>query len=310
MKSIQALGLSLLIAGTYAKCQTGYECCKTCDVSYTDDDGEWGIEDGQWCGIDTEKCNKSGDDTPVTSECWSKELGFDCCKSTTEVVAADASGKWGVENDQWCGIIESSATEDSCGAYPCCKTCDSTYEYEDGKWAIENGDWCLLKKSCGDKPVDSTTTKATEPTTKSSGGVSRTTLADGGILESGVFSTLPPSHTQPPYPHAENTGLASCGAKWTLVDNVCVAMYCEDDLSSENCDECGGVAGENGCVSVDPALCKSGIWPEVHDASDQPWKYSRSTHFGLTYGGACGFGLYGLCTPKFNETGELCQRFC
>lgn len=48
MKSIQALGLSLLIAGTYAKCQTGYECCKTCDVSYTDDDGEWGIEDGQW----------------------------------------------------------------------------------------------------------------------------------------------------------------------------------------------------------------------------------------------------------------------
>lgn len=48
MKSIQALGLSLLIAGTFAKCQDGYECCKSCDVELTDDDGEWGIENNQW----------------------------------------------------------------------------------------------------------------------------------------------------------------------------------------------------------------------------------------------------------------------
>jgi hypothetical protein len=306
MKSIQALGLILLVAGIYAKCQNGYECCKSCDVVFTDDDGEWGVEDGQWCGIDKEKCNGS---SATNDECWSKALGYDCCKEGTDVIYTDESGKWGMDGDDWCGIIETVDTEDSCGLYPCCSTCTSVFEDKDGKWGVENEEWCLIKKSC-EKEDTATTTKATEPTKKPEAGVTRTTLADGGVLESGIFSTLPPSHTQPPYPHAENTGLASCGSKWTMVDNVCVAMYCEDNLSSENCDDCGGVAGEGSCVSVDPALCKSGIWPEVHSSTDQPWKYSRSTHFGLTYGGACGFGLYGLCTTKFNETGELCVRFC
>jgi len=257
MKTIQALGLSLLIVGTYAKCQSGYTCCKSCDVVATDADGDWGVENNQWCGIDTEKCKKSNAAAPGAGECWSKALGYDCCKTTTEVAVADESGKWGVENGQWCGIIDSAATEDSCGAYPCCKTCDSVFEDADGKWGVENNDWCLIKKSCG-KESAATTTKATKPTSgndKPASGGTRTTLANGGILESGIFTTLPPSHTQPPYPHAENTGLASCGAKWTMVDNVCVAMYCEDDLTSENCDECGGVAGKDGCVSVDPALC-------------------------------------------------------
>jgi hypothetical protein len=43
----------------------------------------------------------------------------------------------------------------------------------------------------------------------------------------------------------------------------------------------------------------------------------RSTHFGLTSGGACGFGLYGLCT-KGSVTaswtdpmlGSTCDAFC
>lgn len=97
-----------------------------------------------------------------------------------------------------------------------------------------------------------------------------------------------------------------------MQDGVCVAMYCEDDLKSENCDECGGVAGEGGCVAVDSKTGKSGIYPEVHDATNHPWKYSRSTHFGLTYAGACAFGVYGLCSLKSNVTmeSEICQTFC
>jgi len=306
MKSFQALSLTaLLVVKALAGCQDGYECCNSCDVIYADDSGNWGVKNGQWCGIDEEKCNGSS----AAESCFSIKLGYPCCTTTTDVVSEDADGKWGVENNEWCGIPEKSASEDDCGDYPCCPNCDSVYEDNDGKWGVLDGDWCKIKKSC---ETTKTTTKSdnTKTTSATSKGVTRTTLADGGVLESGVFSTLPPSHTQPPYPHAENTGLASCGSKWTLKDNVCVAMYCEDQLSSENCDDCGGVAGKNGCVTVDSSLCKSGVWPEVHDASDQPWKYSRSTHFGLTYGGACGFGLYGLCTPKFNETGALCQRFC
>jgi hypothetical protein len=52
----------------------------------------------------------------------------------------------------------------------------------------------------------------------------------------------------------------------------------------------------------------------VHSVTDdEPWHYSRSTHFGLTAAGACAFGLYGLCTTayKFNSGfAEQCDAFC
>lgn len=60
------------------------------------------------------------------------------------------------------------------------------------------------------------------------------------------------------------------------------------------------------------------MYPEVHHVtSNETWHYSRSTHFGLTSGGACGFGLYGLCT-KGSVTaswtdpmlGSTCDAFC
>jgi len=72
----------------------GYPCCKTTTtVVETDADGEWGIENDQWCGI-------------PPKDCWATKLGYPCCKTTTTVVEVDADGKWGIENDEWCGIIE------------------------------------------------------------------------------------------------------------------------------------------------------------------------------------------------------------
>jgi hypothetical protein len=61
--------------------------------------------------------------------------------------------------------------------------------------------------------------------------------------------------------------------------------------------------------------CISGEWPEVHAVGAQEsWHYSRSTHYGLTSGGACGFGLYGLCTAAFTFTdanlAAQCATFC
>ena len=61
--------------------------------------------------------------------------------------------------------------------------------------------------------------------------------------------------------------------------------------------------------------CISGMWPEVTSVEDdEPWHHSRSTHYGLTYAGACGFGVYGLCTKAFNfqdqELQEKCDNFC
>jgi len=187
--------------------------------------------------------------------------------------------------------------------YKCCATCNVAYTDGDGDWGFENNDWCGITGE--GKP-------SAEEGDSGNGKVSRTTLADGGILETGVFTTMPPTHTQAPYPDKPNEGTDACSSKWHMQDGVCVAMYCEDDPQSENCDGCGGVAGKGGCVAVDSKTGKSGIYPEVHDARNQEWKYSRSTHYGLTYAGACAFGVYGLCSFKANVTmeSEICQTFC
>jgi len=95
MKATIALtAIAALAAQASAACWSeglGYPCCKsTSQVVYTDADGEWGVENDNWCGI--------------PKGCWSEALGFPCCKFTSTVVYRDGDGDWGVENDNWCGI--------------------------------------------------------------------------------------------------------------------------------------------------------------------------------------------------------------
>ncbi|ORX78627.1 hypothetical protein BCR32DRAFT_328455 [Anaeromyces robustus] len=73
----------------------GYPCCSANNknVVYTDSDGDWGVENNNWCGMST-----GGD-------CWATALGYKCCQSTSVVVETDANGKWGIENNEWCGIV-------------------------------------------------------------------------------------------------------------------------------------------------------------------------------------------------------------
>jgi len=77
----------------------GYPCCKAgCTVEYTDADGDWGIEDEDWCGC--------GDRITVgQGVCSSKitDQGYSCCKEGCIVYYTDADGDWGAENDEWCG---------------------------------------------------------------------------------------------------------------------------------------------------------------------------------------------------------------
>ncbi|ORX58433.1 hypothetical protein BCR36DRAFT_580050 [Piromyces finnis] len=74
----------------------GYSCCQqTTKVVYEDSDGEWGVENGEWCGIPS---------TTSSSSCWSSALGYPCCTVSTDVYYKDNSGSWGVENGDWCGI--------------------------------------------------------------------------------------------------------------------------------------------------------------------------------------------------------------
>jgi len=77
----------------------GYPCCKTCSAVYfTDSDGSWSIENGDWCGL-SKDCNKG-------STCTGAQ-GYPCCKSSCDVYSEDADGKWSVENNDWC-LIDNS----------------------------------------------------------------------------------------------------------------------------------------------------------------------------------------------------------
>jgi len=82
----------------------------------------------------------------ANSECWSEPLGYPCCSYTKIAICLDENGKWGVENDDWCGIIEGK-DDTNCWAnelgYPCCKeTKVEVLKDESGSWGIENDDWC------------------------------------------------------------------------------------------------------------------------------------------------------------------------
>jgi len=82
----------------------GYKCCSPkCTVEYTDEDGDWGVENGQWCGC-------GGGNTPSKPTCPNSIIsqGYSCCSSNNcEVYYVDESGKWGVENGNWCGLLDS-----------------------------------------------------------------------------------------------------------------------------------------------------------------------------------------------------------
>ena len=41
-------------------------------------------------------------------QCWAEDQGYPCCKSTCESIFTDGDNRWGVENGEWCGIVESN----------------------------------------------------------------------------------------------------------------------------------------------------------------------------------------------------------
>jgi len=156
----------------------GYKCCsdQNADVIYTDDDGKWGVENGVWCGLIENGSNNKGQspfkrkaaialdpiysnavDEPgpidpskvpdAVTDCWSVKLGYDCCTNpNAKEYWSDSNGKWGYENDSWCGILEEKPAE--CWAeklgFNCCSDPNTVGFSKDdnGVWAVENGDWC------------------------------------------------------------------------------------------------------------------------------------------------------------------------
>jgi len=165
MKFHNFIGLTVLIKLTYADCwsnRLGFPCCSyTNDIILTDQDGSWGLENGNWCGITASNQN---------SGCWSLALGFQCCANTNEVVYTDQDGQWGLENGNWCGILKTT-TNNSCWSsslgYPCCQYTKEVIETDsDGQWGFENGNWCGLTNISNPTTPTPTTTTTTTTTTK------------------------------------------------------------------------------------------------------------------------------------------------
>jgi hypothetical protein len=79
-----------------------YPCCKSCStkIDYQDNDGDWGIENGDWCGM-PKNCAANNNAT----QCVGAQ-GYPCCKNTCDVLYTDDDGEWGVEGD-WCLIDKS-----------------------------------------------------------------------------------------------------------------------------------------------------------------------------------------------------------
>ncbi|ORX79922.1 hypothetical protein BCR32DRAFT_294130 [Anaeromyces robustus] len=115
------------------------------------------------------------------ASCWSNALGYECCKGCT-VIESDASGDWGIENNQWCGIPSSCKANNtgntSCWSkslgYDCCKECNTVYTDGDGDWGFENNQWCGISDSCkstgndnpgnnDDKPNDEPPSNTNDP---------------------------------------------------------------------------------------------------------------------------------------------------
>jgi len=90
----------------------GYKCCSSkCEVVYTDADGDWGVENDQWCGCGNRVTvsNSSSCSSKITSQ------GYKCCKSGCVIYYTDDDGTWGVENGDWCGCGNGNANTPSTG---------------------------------------------------------------------------------------------------------------------------------------------------------------------------------------------------
>jgi len=81
-----------------------------------------------------------------SSRCWAQKLGYKCCKASNPVYYTDADGQWGIENGEWCGVIQSSSCWSTKLGYKCCtsKCPQEVYIDESGSWSVENNDWLVL----------------------------------------------------------------------------------------------------------------------------------------------------------------------
>jgi len=94
-------GNTIVDDGSCWSAPLGFPCCSVCGPTYfTDESGEWGVENDNWCGLPAQ-CKAAS-----TEKCQSVQ-GYPCCTSSCKVYFQDNEGTWGIENDDWCVIDKS-----------------------------------------------------------------------------------------------------------------------------------------------------------------------------------------------------------
>jgi len=91
---------------------SGFPCCLDpfIDIIYTDEVGEWGIENDDWCIIVPKSISATATNNN-NNNCYFEKLGFSCCSNRNiKIEYTDDTGNWGIENGNWCGIIETKST--------------------------------------------------------------------------------------------------------------------------------------------------------------------------------------------------------
>jgi len=129
----------------------------TCDQRYLN--GQLPTSTKPSVPVNTRKPNPTGTNNGGNNEnggnggndsCWATSLGYKCCSNpNTESVYEDESGEWGVENNDWCGIIKAVPCWAEKLGYKCCSSCVQVYyDDQDGRWGVENNDWCGIPTNC------------------------------------------------------------------------------------------------------------------------------------------------------------------
>ena len=77
---------------------------------------------------------------------------------------------------------------------------------------------------------------------------------------------------------------------------------------------CAGCENTPECILIPESECQPGYWPNEDNIIDGDWIVSRSTHYGGTSGGACGYGnipncyvLNGTIDPNRNIKDNECS---
>jgi len=167
--NILILSAALLISNAKAcrpECwaeKLGFPCCSTPDyeVYFTDDSGEWGVENGDWCGVlhydpNAKGCGSTTETEPEQEKPQQKEkekvpkCQFYNCGTITSIgedgtlYSTNDHGKCYLDlNDKSCRREVEYYSKALLLGYKLCKEQhEDLVRDEDGLWAKEDGEWC------------------------------------------------------------------------------------------------------------------------------------------------------------------------